>query len=325
MTHSSDLGDSLQDLWEAQKSYNKGIRDKKQTGDEPQTKFWTKQYLLGLVSEVDEVLREINWKEHRANKPNIEQYNLALEMADLTKYVLSLWELWGWDLEDVLRITLDKTWWVQYRSDMELTPDPVGKNVIVADLDGTLADWRRSFILWMEKEHNMVLPDDPDTSLQLDSDLAWTYPEYSQWKDEFEREGGYAHLVPYTDGISTIQQLQDFEDAYLIVYTARPEHQYKRIWWDTYVWLEQHGIHPDKLIIGAEPRVLLAHRLQDQNKVVLFDDNPDLIIRAAFAGIRVVARKHPYNCQVHHKNIILVDEYRPDMEYFKEHANDDGI
>lgn len=313
MTYSSNLGDSLQDLWEEQQNYNKKVRIKKKV--EQPVVYWSKQYLLGLVSEVDEVLREMNWKEHRPNNSPANRYNLALELADLTKYVLSLWGIWEFNLDDVLAYTMEKTWWVADRYEMEMKPEPVNRNVVVTDLDGTLANWRRSFVVWMEKEHNVILPDDTSQTLLLDQDLAWAYPEYSQWKDEFESGGGYAHLIPYTDGIGAIQHLQDFEDAYVVVYTARPEHQYKRIWWDTLNWLKKHGIHPDKLLIGAEPRVLLAHKLQNNNNVVLFDDDPTLILRAASSGVRVFARKHPYNTGIQHVNITFVENYL-DHEYF---------
>jgi len=316
-TYSSTLGDSLQDLWEAQKSFNAQVRNR---NIEPDI-FWAKQYLLGLVSEVDEVLREINWKSHRANKTSIIRSNLAFELADLTKYVLSLWELWGFGLDDVLNTTLEKSWWVQYRSEMELEPGPTGRNVLITDLDGTLADWRRSFVVWMEKEHNIILPDDSSKSMMLDQDLAWKYTEYAQWKDEFESQGGYAHLIPYLDGVETVQHLQSFEDVYVVVYTARPEHQYKRIWWDTFTWLQRHNVKPDQLLIGADARVILAHALRQNNNVILFDDDPSLIMRAANSGIRVYARRHPYNSGISHSNITWVDDYLEHLDdYFKKES-----
>ncbi len=273
--------------------------------------YWTKQYLLGIVSEVDEVLREINWKRHRQTHGEPIQRNVALELADLTKYVMSLWQVWGFELNDFLAYVDQKNQEMELRWQMEMMEEPSSANVLITDLDGTGADWRGSFIDWMEEVHDVSpIAEDRSNSLNLDSDLAILYPDYYRLKEEFEETGGYADLLAYVDWTDTVGLLQS-QNVFVIAYTARPANKYTHIWWDTWTWLENHGILPNKLYMGAEDRILHAVRLMRKgNQVILFEDNPGLALRAAQAGIQTFVRYKPYNQHIEHKNIAHVSSYR---------------
>jgi len=316
-----EMTDKLTKLWEMQRSYNTAIRILEETHSADKT-FWSEKYLLGLTSEIDEVLREMNWKIHRQNiVPN--QRNLAFELADLTKYVLSLWQIWGYTLDEVLDVTLEKSEVVELRTEMELAADPEGENVLITDLDGTLADWRSSFLKWVHDNYGVKLDVDPQSSLLLDADMLFEYPEYNRWKDEFEAVGEYRHLIPFQDGIDTVRKLRAY-GAYVIAYTARPAGAHKQIWWDTYQWMKEQKIAPDKLFIGAEARILAANSLRQGNNVILFEDDPGILLRAAIAGIRSFGRAHPYNSSITHDNITWVKKFTdltPDEYWGKELKN----
>jgi NTP pyrophosphatase (non-canonical NTP hydrolase) len=306
----------LEALWERQKKYNAVIRTEQEEWD---AEFWTQTYLLGIVSEVDEVLRDIKWKRHRKQEGRpIDKVNLGFELADLTKYIISLWEVWGFSSEDMIDFCTEKSEILESALTQEFGKPPVGRNIVIADLDGTVADWRSSFIRWVKEKGNTIDPG-MATSMMLDVDMSISYVDYYFMKNRFEGEGGYRNITPYIDAISVIINLQKNYNIYLIVSTARPVNVFHRIWMDTWVWLRVNGIVPDLLRLEKESRVLLASKLQETNKVILLDDDPETILRAANSGIKVYGRRQPYNANINHKNITMVDKYTdvPIESYFE--------
>lgn len=302
-------------LWLAQRSYNDRIR-REQIDAEDQRTYWSKQYLLGLVSEVDEVLNSMSWKRHRRQDPKLAQQNIGLEIADLLKYVISLAEIWDISPDRLVELALDKSDTLQRMLDMEQTPLPLSDaRYLICDLDGTIADWRQSFIRWATDRGVYFRRPDPEETLMLDVDCGLPYDQYNELKQLFELEGGYANLIPYKDGVETVKAMQR-DGVYLVVYTARPGQRLKQIWHETYFWLEKHGIRPDYLTIGAEARLIHTLSLWRRNDVVMFEDNPELMLRAANSGIPVFARLKPYNAHAVHPNIRFVETYSPDLDYF---------
>jgi hypothetical protein len=61
--------------------------------------------------------------------------------------------------------------------------------------------------------------------------------------------------------------------------------------------------------MSSESRILSAEFLSKNSSVIMFEDDPDLMVRAANCGLRVFARRHPYNEKVIHTNITFVEKY----------------
>lgn len=301
-----------------QQAYNERIRERVDNHDPT---YWTKHYLLGLVSEVDEVLREIKWKEHRSHEVHQDRRNLALELADLTKYVLSLWEGNGFSLQEALAFTNIKSCMLEAQYLMEFdSPIEWTHRVVIVDIDGTVGDYRAAFRKWLTETYLVTLPDnDSSDSLSFDLDNGLRYSDYYRWKEEFEAIGGYGSLLPYPDAVELIHSLQR-EGIKIVVYTARPASRYKYIWYDTWCWLEALKIVPHQLHIGGEERILLANQLHRLGiPVVLLDDNPILIRRAHQCGIPVLVRAHPYNYSVGDLSAVRrVPDYSGSLEWIKE-------
>ena len=289
----------LKKVWNEQLDYNANIRA---MPPHLSTEQWTEKYLLGLVSEVDEILREINWKHHRNPRDSVVQENLAMELADLTKYIFSLWQIWGYTPNEMLA-------WVDRKNEIlyqqllqDFAAPPQEKIVLIFDLDGTVADWRRSFEIWVNKNHQTSATDlvecmDADISnlLLADHDLKLPYAEYTKLKHEFEQANNYQTLRPYHDVVDWIRLWQQYPNHYSICYTARPVHKYKNIWHETWQWLETQKITPNELHLDHEGRVLKAIELQKENTVVVMEDNPELIVRYVNNGIPVLVQPQPYN------------------------------
>jgi uncharacterized HAD superfamily protein len=188
------------------------------------------------------------------------------------------------------------------RQEFETIPD---SEIVICDIDGTLGDWRSSFVSWMESKGITKMNFDTASSMMLDNDLALNYPEYYKLKEDYESSGGYRTIKPYQDTVEVLRKLKK-RGAYIIIVTARPQERFGRIWLDTWLWLKTNKIPVDKLSIISGPRVLLATSLR---KVIMLEDDPGLILRGANSGIKIFARKHLYNSGIFHPNAVFVDEY----------------
>lgn len=305
----TDTRDLLNRLWHAQVEYNKAIRSL----EKPENfEYWIKQYLLGLVSEVDEILYEINWKRHRRGTKLLNKHNLGRELADVTKYTLCLWEHAGFTVDEMLQLCWEKTVELndQYAQEFAFALKP-NQPVVITDIDGTLGNWRKAFRDWLVDEKHYTPAEDASQTYVIEIDLQIPYRKYAELKEEFEATGGYRLLAPYPDTVEFLQEAESWGTA-VIAYTSRPAFSHSRIWSDTWAWLQQIGLDVvvKELVISAEGRISRACQLVEQGHlVVLLEDEPSWALRAANAGITVLLRDHPYNRGVMHENLVRVTTY----------------
>lgn len=283
----------------AQRKFDEEVRQENPLmGEDDQLKInWTKQLLLGIVSESNEVLEQISWKVHTQTDNRIEQHNIHREIVDLFKYALSLANLWELDGQTLLQLALDKTEEMTIKRQMaKWRPQ---RDILLVDMDGTIADWRRSFINWLVDRGVSGMEIDPASSLSIEEDLGLKYDEYLRLKTAFESGGGYRKLVPIPTGLEYVKNKARTCD--IVVFTARPNKEFRSIWWDSYQWLLEHGITPNLLKIGHEERIEYALWVKSLGlNVTLFDDNPTLALRAANSGIDVMLSPTPYNSNLVH-------------------------
>ena len=300
---------NLSQVLAEQKKYNDKIRARNPEPLDKMRSKWTETYLLGIADQIHEILHEIDWKKHRKEDISTNEINVAYELADITKYTLSLWELWGFNATDILDFVALKSRVLELKSSQEFDPIPTDVPIVITDIDGTLGDWRATFVEWLHSKGVQNVLDDPATSLNMDSDLSMLYTEYSDLKEEFESSGKYRDIEIYKDSKEVLQRLKEYYGAYIIAITARPSEQYRRIWMDTWLWIEHHKLPIDQLRIGSESRVILAHSLNKTQPVIMLEDNPSLIMRGANSGLRIFARRQRYNERIVDHRVRIVDSY----------------
>ena len=297
----------LNKIWHQQQQYNRKIFAL--NGGDNRDR-WTEIYLLGMVSQVNEILREIKWKKHRVeDKKRAVPYNVLEELADVFKFIISIAQSWGFTADDLLRATYEKGEILDFKLQMEMHEPITGRNIVIMDLDGTLANYRESFLSWLQvKQGTSNLLYDRSFTLLLDEELEMTYPDYVALKEEFEESGGYRNLTIYPEILYMLNFLHT-EGWYIIVTTARPAGRYQRIFKDTLHWLRSFNLPLDELYMMGDERVLLASKLlKAGNEVVIWDDDPTVLRRAARSGINVYARKHQYNIGI--KDVTYVETYK---------------
>lgn len=297
MNREEDLGRELLTLWEAQKAYNDKVG--KITPRENPAR-WSEVLLLGMVTEIYEVLKVIGWKRHRGDttKPSKVSYsNLAFELGDLTKYVFSLWQIWGFDVETMLLETYRKSTVMDLRLQQEFVEPPCqGSKVLLVDIDGTLADLRWGLWDWACQFYGYGKSFTEPLTLNADVDLGIDYRKFQRIKEDFTEREGFLSLLPLKAACRAV--LDSIKNGvYVIACTARPADKHPRLWLETWAWLEDQGLGGIKqLHIGDDARIKLLLDLADKGcDIVLFDDDPGTVERALNSGVRVVLPRYPYN------------------------------
>lgn len=287
-----DYNKDIYDIWIQQQNYNAEIRQRQdRTSSE-----WLINYILGTVSELGELLDQTNWKTHRLSSsvgfgPNIEE-----ELADITKYVFSMWQLLEYTPSDMCRIMYRKGIILDQLLKQETREPMKDRTIIMLDLDGCIADFRKGFFNWLpsSKWKDKLKEGDKNVGLHLDLNNGWDFATYNEAKLEFEIQGGYSTL-PLIHQVSKLTNALYNFGWYIIVYTARPFSTYKRIWADTWNWLQANEVNIHELNFGYESRIETAQKLSVDNKVIAIEDDPILINRYTSSGIDTIMVPQPYN------------------------------
>lgn len=305
-----NLGTDLLRSWEEQQNYNRAIMVEHGTEDPSE---WTQTYLMGLVSEIDEVLRELHWKRHRRGSGRVIESNLARELADLTKFVLSLWQVWGFSPEQMLNYVREKNEVLNFQWYQDQDRPMPHTATILFDLDGTVANYREGLVEYLRK-HAGVEGDHRTVFYQMDLATGMDYNDYHEHKDRFEEQGGYRELPPIKDAVQALKLMGDRVN--LCAVTARPKYL-SRSWADTFYWLKHHVRQPDRLWLAGGERLRIAKDLRDQGyNVVCWEDAPVEALRFAEHGFQVWMRATDYNEGMAHKNIHRIQKFTPDPRHY---------
>jgi len=302
---------TLAQVWDEQQEYN----DKVKQFQTRSSSEWLINYILGAHSELSELLDQTHWKTHRLETMWQFGPNISEELADLTKYVFSMWIEMGYTEQDMLDAMHSKHEILEQLMYQDTRPQLQERNILMLDLDGVVADFRKGFMLWLNntKWRDVLTLDERDIGLHMDINNGWNYHSYHQAKMEFERDGGYGTLPSITRIKKCVNALHRV-GWYIIVYTARPYRTYKRIWSDTWLWLKNHDIEVDELHFGYDERVVAASQYKEENHVVALEDDPTLIKRYVGCNIPVLLCPQPYN-----QNIFLNNNYLRLIQDEQEH------
>ncbi len=278
----------LQIVWDQQTAYNAKVH-KRQTRTSGE---WMETYILGLMSECGQLLEAMRWKRNRVQFVEEFDPNAAEELADITKYVFSMWILLGYKPIGMLEKVYDKGLFLDSVYTQEFEAE-LGDKVVIFDLDNVLADTQTALANYFERVSFDMgkLQDD----IHLDLALSQRFDEYRTVKNKFEISGGYSSLEPIYPTAELFAALRE-EGWSIVVYTARPVETFKRIRQDTFEWFLDQGIKPDVLLFGREERIIYAAKLRQQGKmVVLVEDDPGIIKRSSLMNIPTIVPLKEYN------------------------------
>mgnify|MGYP000870921935 CR=1 FL=1 len=283
---------TIEDVFEQQKRYNDKVmlRQKRPSAE------WMETYILGLMSECGQLLEAMRWKRNRLQLVEEFGSNVPEELADITKYVFSMWLLMGFTGEQMLELISQKSLLLEsiYTQEFETQLKP---KIVVFDLDNVLADTQSALAEYMEREGFPGF-DYSTIYRNIHLDLAFNsrFDQYRELKNKFESSGGYSWVEP----IFPIRELffRLHEKGYsIVVWTARPVETFKRIRFDTFRWFSEEGYIPDLLKFGREERITWTANLSAEYRVVMIEDDPGLIKRAKLCDIPIIVPQREYNLE----------------------------
>lgn len=303
-------------MWERQIKFNNNFIDLADATSE-QRQAHTKEMILHLISECDEVLREINWKIHR--KTEVEEVNrsrLVEEIIDLIKYAFTLAQTWNVTAEEFIKEFHRKSEVVEQRyiqeKKLSLLTD---EKVIAVDIDGVLGKYPEAFINYVETKTNIDLSQFVLTEYNLYNLLAEKIPggvdAMKKLKHEFRQSGLECDLPVYEDGAETLRYFKS-QGFKIVLLTARPYKLYPRFFADTIEWLKFHNIPYDAIMWdeNKEDRIVKEFPLMQ----FMIEDNLENANKVARKGYKVYLIDKTYNSGLNEPSVIRVYNWEEIMK-----------
>lgn len=156
------------------------------------------------------------------------------------------------------------------------------KPIVAVDIDGTLADYHRHFILFAADYHNLIPRINGYYGAPDDSFKGWWMRAHQanerMWHDAklAYRQGGMKRTMPIFDGARELCLAIRDAGAELWVTTTRPYLSLDNIVPDTVEWLSRHGIEYDGMLFDEDKYAQLANRVDSGRVVAVLDDLPEM-------------------------------------------------
>ena len=241
-----------------------------------------KDLMLGLYEEVGELSRVVvQYKAHILKRPPIEKINLADEAADILKYLIAIAQLYELNEGEILEAFIRKSAVIEDRAEGERLKLQRDTRVVISDLDNCIADLRD----WQAEVH-AVQKNGPagDRMLQLFEDM----------KSEFYRGGGFRTMSAIPGAVEGLKEIREMGYKIVLV-TARPYRQHKRVYGDTLHWLKQHGVPYDLLLFKKDKAEAVTEYVFPATPVAFVEDRMKHALEVTQVGVPVLLLTYEYN------------------------------
>jgi hypothetical protein len=242
-----------------------------------------KNMLIGLHEQATQLAAvSVNYKRHILRAKPIARTNVTERVADVVKYALAIAQMHRINPEEVLSAFYDKTRVVLDQARGERLALERDTPVIAVDIDDVLSD-----LAGFRDGLDALRGADPPRHHAL----------LEEYRDEFHSSGRIREL-PVVSGAR--DALLQFRAAgwRIVLITARPQWQYKRIYSDTLHWLDQHDI-PRDLILFNKDKVEAVHRdLAPAWPRAFVEDHVRNALALASAGVQVLLYDREHNRNV---------------------------
>ncbi len=164
------------------------------------------------------------------------------------------------------------------------------------DIDGTLGDYHRHFLMCAEMFLQRKMPDPTfiNPLLPLHKHMGVSKRVYREIKMAY-RQGRWKRSMPIFHYAR--QMTVDLRRAggRIAICTTRPFNQLGEVDTDTRWWLRHHGIQHDLLVWGPHKYRDLANKLGDGKIIAVVDDELEQLNRCRKLDIPFYLRDQPYN------------------------------
>lgn len=268
-------------MWKRQKSFNKNFVDFNHM-DFNKSQEMTKEYALHLISEVTDLLSQVNWKMHHKSNLEVKRSDLVLEVIDIWKYLLSICLIWDIKPDEFCKAFDEKSGLVEQKYLQEFA-QLEGKEVVICDIDGVLGDYPYTFLEFVRSQEKLKGRNPGFMSRNV-----WTLDLYKylegevassdlrEYKRLYRESGEIRKETVYQDSVNFLHTLKE-KGYYVVLLTSRPFDEYKSLYLDTYIWLESHGFEYDMLINDDKKRNKVSKLLETSDVKFVVDDDPKIL------------------------------------------------
>lgn len=242
----------------------------------------SKDYILGLHEEVNE-LAEVttHYKAHVLRSPRIERANVAEEAADILKFLVSICQLNGVTDQQLFDAFQTKTDVIADKARGQRLELERETKLIVSDLDNCIADltgWQ------YELDRSRGNAPMNDKTLHMLESL----------KEDFYRGGGFLNIPPIDGAREGLEVIRE-AGFKIVLITARPHWQYKRLYGDTLQWLQKHNIPYDLILFNKDKAEAIYEHILPARPKFFVEDKAKHCIEVAAIGVPVLMMDWDYN------------------------------
>lgn len=299
----------LERMWERQRLFANRLVDFGALTEERRDQL-TRDYLLDCVSELMELHRHLQYKPHRKTMQLPSASNVLEEVVDANKYLMTICLLWGVDPAKYVEAWHRKTDVVEQRWRQEFErpfrPEVHTGGVVGVDIDGVLADYPNGYLDWVRRRSGVAIP--PLVGHDIYGHIAAAVgPERAaHLKHEFRETGGKLLLPVYPEAKKILDGLRA-RKIYIILISARPYQQYRRIMADTMFWLQQHQLGFDGILWDSGKANLISKQFPEL--LCMFEDEIGHASPIATLGIPVMMPSRVYNLNFSHPQVRRYEDH----------------
>ncbi|RKY33144.1 MAG: hypothetical protein DRP74_00395 [Candidatus Omnitrophota bacterium] len=297
----------INELWKNQKEFNEKVIGKRLKDlSQSEKQYWTKELILCLISECNELLREIAWKVHRKEDIRIIPSNLLEEWIDIFKYWLSIGLIWQFDAKQLWEEYWRKSAVVEQRWTQEQMLNRFDK-IVAVDIDGVLYDYPKEFFKFIQDKTGIKIEREiKNYDLYVELSKEFSIPVLSRLKDEYRQSGYLKKGLPIDGSREFLKSLKQMGFGITLM-TAREYKKYKRIYGDTLEWLRENDMMFDG-IVWSEKKEEAVYR-SFPNLAFAVEDNLDNANKIAMLGIKVFLLDKSYNKGKTNNKVIRVKNF----------------
>jgi len=288
--------DSLKILWDAQAEQQRDLGLDPRNMSEVERRDVAATLLLCLHEEVGELQRvAAKYKKHILASAPVDSGNVASEVADIMKLVISIAQVHGLTVDDVVSAFHSKTNVVKARAQGERLDLRANTEILCVDLDDCVVDLSP----WTTELGRLQGSAPPN---------ARTLQMMEAWKDEWYKSGRFRELEPIPGAVEALQELSA-AGVRIVIITARPQWQYKRIHADTLEWLQEHQVPHDLILFNKDKVEAIYEHIAPAWPMAFVEDHERNARHLATAGVRVLLYDRPSNQDVSAENITRIHDW----------------